>query len=168
MGSPDRLLFQLPVYRKAEDSFYVEQQRLLAPYLDAVGTTYQTEIEADTWGRRIIGATTWQFNDVVGWVTVHGYYDMVKTYLWWTTAKVLRRRGHHIFEPLGKLSETLIFDEMSNAEISDAVRTDMLAAVAEGRPTKSRHLDLRPYDAVSPHLDWRAVLRACEQRASSP
>jgi hypothetical protein len=164
-GDFARLLFEIPIYRKSHDAFYAEQQALMGPRIERKLALGFSEIDAWHAASWAVKPYAWDFNDVVGWVTIHGYHDMVKMYLWWTKSKSIRRAGRHVFEPLGKLTETLVFDDMTNAEIGEAVRADLLTAFAmEPAARRSRHIDLRTYDALSPFLDWWSAFSACEAR----
>jgi hypothetical protein len=163
-GDTRRLMFLVPIYRLTEDAFYQEQNALMEPHLAQLRID-RSEVDAWTLASQTIGWFSWDFNEVVGWVTLHGFHDMVKMYLWWTKSKSIRRGGRHVFECYGKFTETLLSEDMTNEQIGDEVRDDLVSALREEpKSRRSRHLDLKAYDAISPWLDWRAALRACEQR----
>lgn len=154
----------MPIYRLTENAFYGEQNALMAPHIEQL-RTYRSEVDAWALASHAVNWFSWDFNDVVGWVSLHGYHDMVKMYLWWAKAQLLRRGGRHVFDCHGKFAETLILDDMANEEICTEVRDDLLSVLLkEAKSRRSRHLDLRTFDAISSWLDWRAALRACEQR----
>jgi hypothetical protein len=154
----DRPLFQIPVYRLSERAFNGELEGLIAPYLEV--SKQRGDVDEDRALRlaaRLVGAYPWEFNDIVGWVTMQNAGAVVKSYLWWTTAKhITRRRSCDRYRYDGKLGETWISEGMHDSEIAAELRRDVVAFVADRAPR--RHIDLRLFDRLAPHIQWREVL----------
>jgi hypothetical protein len=78
-GMNGSLIFQIPVYRLSEDAFDKEQEALMAPYLDSY-RRFRSESDARAHAAAAVQAFRWEFNDVVGWIELRGFHDMVKSY----------------------------------------------------------------------------------------
>jgi hypothetical protein len=163
-GDEIRVLFEIPIYRLTPEAFAKEQQQAMEPWIEQA--SYATEAEAWCTAAEITHAHSWHYKEVVGWVSVQGYHDVVKMYLWWTTAtRLVRRPLHRQVEANGTLSEIWIRHGDEDRLIRENVRQGLIDALAADGQARGRHADLRAFDAISPHLDWRASLRGCEQRA---
>ncbi len=68
---PDRVMFQLPVYRKSIDDWSQEVEKEMEPHVTAM-SRYRPESEARLLAQQTIKWTTWEFNEVIAWVAVVG------------------------------------------------------------------------------------------------
>lgn len=116
----------------------------------------------------------WQYNEIVGWVRLRwdGPGPVVKGYLFpvatWGPGGLREkrhfRRGFKAFpfdygDPTWKVLEEWFDASDSDADIYERLRDALLAITAEDRYLRRRHVDLRTFDAVAPHVRWRELIR---------
>jgi hypothetical protein len=59
---------------------------------------------------------------------------------------------------ISKLFEILVDETDSSVDIYERLREELTALTRTGGVFAGRHLDLRVFDAIGRHVDWRAVL----------
>jgi len=115
----------------------------------------------------------WQYNEVIGWIRLmwDGPSPVIKGYLWQVGKKTLqggasRRRYQRGFipfpfvygEPLFKVLEEWFDRGQTDLQIYEQLRTGLIRVVGATGYLPRRHLDLRVFDALAPHVRWRAML----------
>ncbi len=61
--------------------------------------------------------------------------------------------------PLKKVLEVSFRDSESNGAIFNKLRNSLVnAAPARGKTILGRHPDLRIFDQIGPHIDWRTLI----------
>jgi hypothetical protein len=102
----------------------------------------------------------WQYNEVVAWIRIKVDGDMLKAYSW----RVPRQRFQRGFTPFpfeggmeSKLFELWRDDFEDSSEVYARLRSELVVLVDRGHTHAGRHLDLRVFDAIGPHIDWLAL-----------
>jgi hypothetical protein len=152
------VLFDIPVYRTDEQTFYADQRRRID---ERVRKAVEHGAER-RWAEHVASgaeqAHGWPFNEVVGWVRLYVDGDVAKADLWWSNAKRFNRNFH-----LGTLYESHKVLEFwprneTNEEIASELRRQLVDA-SRRKSIKRYHMDLTLFDTLSPFVDWRRLLQ---------
>ena len=180
---PERDLFEIAIYRVAEDDWSrdlrerLERRReaLLRPMAEKGMPIHEKDrIWADSLARHAEKVYGWNYNEVIAWVRViwDGPGPVIKGYMWQVAnphadeSKVFRkqyRRGFTPFPFLGgmpvyKVMENWVLDDQTDSEILQDVREGLVTIVGPEGPLPGRHIDLRAFDGVGPLLRWRRLV----------
>lgn len=151
----ERLLFQIPAYRVSFDRWAADEDRRQAPYL-AAESKYRNETDAAIWAQRLARTQPWDFNEVIAWIEVEGFHDVVKAYLWKRSAERIHRHPTQPFEFLGKLTE-LGIDDGDGRRVAKALRKSIASNCKEWPGLRRCHIDFRAFDHITSRLDWREL-----------
>lgn len=142
---------EIAIYRCDIDQYHAEYEHALARYV-AAGNS---EDLARTILRGL-GWRGWDYNQTVGWLQLAAESQVVKGYLWWTTAKrVVQLPAEKRTECEGKALEIRFVGTETVDEVLAELRTELNAL---GRTLGKRHLDLRAFDRMAPYVDWARLL----------
>jgi hypothetical protein len=102
-----------------------------------------------------------QYNEIVAWIRLKSDGDVIKAYAW----DVQQRRFRRGFTPFpfeGGVGITKVFEvwvdyDYSSRDIYEKLREELVALIGADGTFAGRHLDLRVFDAIAPHVDWRSV-----------
>ncbi len=151
-----RLLFQIPVYRLTFDAWVEAEDKLAEPHVTAMSRTRPID-EARSFASRIVRWQEWEYNEVLGWIEIVGFHDVVKVYLHFRKGERFHRHPTGPFEQLYKMTEVWV-EGMTNKQIFGELRDSIVENWRTDRRLAHRHVDLRTFDKLSPHLDWRSLL----------
>jgi hypothetical protein len=152
----NRLLFQIPIYRLTLDDWVEKESELAEPHVRAQSEIRPIE-EARSIASYLIGWQEWDYNEVLGWIEVVGFHDVIKVYVHFRKGERFHRHPTSHFERLYKMTEVWV-EGLTNGEIASDVRDSILEEMNSDPRVKRRHVDLRAFDKISAHLDWRAML----------
>jgi hypothetical protein len=158
----ERLLFQLPVYRLSFDAWAKDEERRAVPHRVAQAR-FRSDAEARVIAQMATGWQPWEYNEIIAWVSVEGFHDVVKAYLWKRKGSRVHRHPTHPFEWIGKLTEMWISADDTNEQITVCLRQQLIDEIKSTPGLGSRFVDLSTYDRVAPYLDWHGALTACER-----
>jgi len=168
---PSDLLFEIPVYRLAEQSYYRDLDSLVSEALTSsdahASHPKQREAEADRrfrhesvqrqirrrYGRR------WTYNEMIGVIRLYQDDGAIKGELWRQPHKRFRRNfKHHEYEHWERVVEW-------HPAVPPAASADVygellgrLTELSDGGALKGRYVDLHSFRRIGPHTDWLAVL----------
>ena len=152
----DRLLFQIPVYRLSFDDWVEAENELAQPYIIAQSKIRPLE-QARSLASHLIQWQEWEYNEVLGWIEVVGFHDVIKFYLHFRKGERFHRHPTSHFERLYKMAEVWI-EGMTNTTIARELRESIVEEWKTDPRIKRRHVDLRAFDKLSAHVDWRSML----------
>jgi len=171
--SPERYLFELPIYRVSESSYCAEFGRHLERFWDDTermhGRTRQelfsddqrALIQEQQW--REFGGP-WRYNQVVGWVRLFVLGFQIRGECWMVTAQRLTRRGRREYRYPGHAFTLNCSERMSSDQIRDAVFVE-LADFQKERRNGRNVLDLSCFENAARHMDWRELLGFASTRS---
>jgi hypothetical protein len=139
-----RLLFEIAVYRCSPGTYYSRDLPRLA--------------ERYRWLRPepsfFLG-----YNQVVGWLQVFALPQLLKGYLWWTTARRVPIRPRMDFQPdPEKVWELQCWNHQSSDEVFRQIRAE-ITALKRSHPIRGRYIDTEAFDTLGPFVDWRTLLQ---------
>lgn len=152
----ESLLFQIPVYRLSFDDWAEDEHRRSQPHVEAI-SEYRPIQEARSIASHIIKWQEWEYNETLGWIEVVGFHDVIKVYLHFRKGERFHRHPTSAFERLYKLTEIWI-DGVTNSTITSQLRESIVEECRSDSRLTHRHVDLRAFDNLSQHLDWRSLL----------
>jgi hypothetical protein len=156
----DRWIFEIAVYRVSEDDWLDDIERRI----EHRKATLRRDPDADEADLKHAESMErrpgWQYNEVVAWIRIKVDGDMLKAYSW----RVPRQRFQRGFTPFpfeggmeSKLFELWRDDFEDSSEVYARLRSELVVLIDRGHTHAGRHLDLRVFDAIGPHIDWRAL-----------
>jgi hypothetical protein len=152
----DRLLFQIPVYRLSVDDWADDEEKRAEPYVTEMSKIRPVE-QARSLAAHLINSQEWEYNEVLGWIEVIGFHDVIKVYLHFRKGERFHRHPTSHFERLYKMTEVWI-EGMTNSKIARELRESIVEEWKTDPRLKRRELDMRAFDKISPYLDWRSML----------
>jgi hypothetical protein len=167
----------LPVYRLSEARYYEDLQRHVDAYICGDEPEKRKEREAfyeRNPGHRIMFAAhaqkqyggPWRYNEVVGYVRLHFLGSQIRGELFMVDKKKIVRSRTKVMRCrcLKVAPELTILRDGSNAEIYETILRYIAAARKELR---RRHLDSSIFETTGPYVDWKALLKAHDDRSQS-
>ena len=170
MGPLD--IFEIPVYRRSPDEYWLETERLRDRYVSNVkslhvDTGFWQRLSADKRNEEIAIWTAsfnqsddgkpWKYNDIVGYITLIAGLNQIKGEYWFVDAKRLRRDlKRKVFTYRDKVIEVWIDPQDSSKATFEMIRESILE-VAKRKRFKDRHIDLEAFDNIGPYVDWGSL-----------
>jgi hypothetical protein len=172
-------IFEIAIYRLDPDAWEAESDALVSDYESRyLAPLAEGDVEPSEDDRRrahslAVGLKSprgWQYNDLIGWVRLRADSSgpVIKAYLWKVGNKNdeprrAYRRGFTAFPfldggPGSKVFDEWIDDRRDDREIYDDLRSSLKWVVSASGPLRRRYIDLRIFDVVGPHIEWRRLL----------
>jgi hypothetical protein len=150
------------VYRVSPEKWQAEEARLAEPYFRTFSD--RTEREALNLAYQYTRWQPWYFNEVVAWIVIEGFHDVVKADLWRRQGQRMHRHPTSFFRWIGKLTELWFNPEDADQQIAEDLRHLLLTSVRATPGMRNRYVDLQMFDRVAPFLNWKQALRVPEYR----
>jgi hypothetical protein len=163
---PGRLLFQIPVYRLSIDDWMDGERKLEDPYVEGE-SDLRGEVKARLLAQQITRRQPWDYNEVIGWIEIAGFHDVIKAYFSMRQGKRMNRHSSQPFGISHKLTELWLSNDQTDELITSELRKDLARAVKSVSRLKRSNIDFRAYDRIAPWLNWRQALLACERRTTT-
>lgn len=154
-----RLLFQIGVYRLSFDKWSEDERQREQPYFVADLDLRHDEVGARIWAQLMTRRKSWEYNEVVAWISVEGFHDVIKAHISPRDGQRMNRQPSQPFGYPTKLTEVWVSPTDTDEQITGRFREDLVAAVRSFPGLKRRHVDLRAYDRIAPYLNWHGALQ---------
>lgn len=175
-------IFEVAIYRVAPATWSADAEERVKAYEDWLLTDLEKagvpaddgqRFRARQFAEYVERPYRWDYNEIIAWVRIiwDGPGPVIKAYLSQVGKKSLlggRTRRHYQRgfiaypfvhgEPVSKTFETWLSDDMTDFDIYSRIRA-LLCGVTDRRgDLPGRHIDLRVFDAIGPHIQWRRVV----------
>lgn len=162
-----KLLFEIAVYRTSLDDHLKELESEKRAYMKRmedgyseyersgadpeIRSKYLKRMEYAFYDRRL----TWFYNQVIGWIRLNGYWDVIKGDFFFAREKrLVREPKTRSFEWRGKALEVWLPHDATSKEIYELLLSE-LNELRRERPFKGRFMDLEAFENIGPHIDWK-------------
>jgi hypothetical protein len=164
----DQWIFEVAIYRVSEDAWLDDVARRVNRRVDAELNRWpedqrdQQRLRASITAQRIERPYGWEHNEVVAWIRIKADPNVIKAYAWRVQQERFRR-GFTPFPFEGDVASSKVFEIWvdqtdSNLDIYTRLREELTALTGPTRAFAGHHLDLRVFDAIGRHVNWRVVL----------
>jgi len=103
-------------------------------------------------------APPWEHHDVVGWIQLWSYREVIKAdYLWIDAQRLVRLPRSPRYHWRGKASEVYIPPAANDPQIF-ALICDEIAKLSRRRPFRGHYIDTSLLNTTGPFIRWRELL----------
>lgn len=153
----------IPVYRLQEERYYLEMDRdfnksIPSTWDDSFRQNHPDLVRQLQHNHRKTYGGDWEFNEIIGYIKLYFMGTQVRGEYWSTDSKrKIRTRKKQFEYKTHKLHAETEIRKKTNAGVLAAVHEYLDGCKKE---VKSGYIDLREFEALKNHLDWKSLFES--------
>jgi len=162
----DDYFFVVPVYRLQEEKYYSEmnsdfEKQISEAWDDSFRQNNPDLVRGWQQHHRSSYGGDWEFNEIIGYIKLYFMGTQVRGEYWSTIPRSKIRTRRKLFEyKTHKLYVECEVRETTNEGVLSAVHEYLIGCKKQLR---NRYVDLREFDALKIHLDWKSLFETKNQ-----
>lgn len=101
----------------------------------------------------------WQYNQIIGYISIYVFCSKIKAELWYTTKQKIRKGITYKdirYKAYGLLD--ISTEYLTNEQVFDRLIEDLEKIKEQYKSLKNRHIDLSELKSFGPFIDWKSFI----------
>jgi hypothetical protein len=103
-------------------------------------------------------ARGWQFNDVIGYISIFVDKDQVKAEYWFMRGTIRREMRNRVFQYRGSAFEIWVLYNDTSDDIYKQILRD-LERLKTKKPFKGRYIDMESFQVLGEYINWLDLVK---------